>query len=108
MDPEVRAAATAEGALRIATYNYLVHREHGKFRRQFARSFPSLLDAVANAAPGSLGAELRPLVDLGVPLVKGLAARWGVCPGVVRQLIGRPGDLVGAQWATRCQPAPWC
>ena len=101
LDPVARASATGGGGFCVAVYNFLVHAVHGTYRRQFAETFPGLVPKVVNAARDSFGAELLEIIDSGRPVVRSLAARWQVRPGVVRHLIGKPIDLVGEHWAMR-------
>ena len=101
LDPEVRSVATRNGAFQTSTYNYLIHPEYGQYRRQFARLSPGLLPTVIHRTPGSLGEELRLIIDLGQPIVKGLATCWGVRPAVVRHLINIPATRLGNKWPTR-------
>lgn len=100
MNPRATAMASAEGGIDVNQYNYLVYRRFHRYRQQFAESFPSLLSTTLTAAPGSIGSELRTFVDHGVPIVKSLAARWNVRPGVVRHLVGRTADQIGEEWTT--------
>jgi len=101
MDTEVLAAASAGMVLDLARYNYLVRNPFRAFRLQFAATFPSLVPTAIAGGPGTLGAELRTIVDRAGPLVKGLAARWGVRPGVVRHLVGRSSALLGTLWESK-------
>lgn len=101
LDAEGREAASTGGHLDIARYNFLVRGARRAWRRQFAQSFPLLVQAAATGGRDSPGARIRATVDAGVPLVRHLAARWGVSPGALRCLIGRPVDLVGSQWQSR-------
>lgn len=101
LEAKVLEAASPDGPLDLAIYNYRVHMPFRRFRLQFATTFPSLFRATVQGAPGTLGAELRAIVDEGRPVVKGLAARWGVRPGVIRQLVGRPPELIGIGWVAR-------
>lgn len=103
LDPEVRSFATRDGAIQTTTYNYLIHPEHGLYRRQFAGLSPGLLPTVVHRVPGSLGEELRLIIDLGEPMIKGLATCWGVRPVVVRHLIGIAATRLGSEWQTRIQ-----
>lgn len=96
----VRTAASIDGRINVALYNYLVYEGFQKFRLQFASTFPGLVHTTLTTTSGSLGTELRTIVDQGAPLVKSLAARWGVRPGVVRHLIGKPSGQFGAHWAS--------
>ena len=101
LDPVARASATGGTGFSVAVYNFLVHPTHGTYRRQFAETFPGLVPKVVNAARDSFGAELLEIIDGGTPVVRSLATRWQVRPGVVRHLIGKPIDLVGEHWAMR-------
>lgn len=101
LDATACRLATTDGRIAIAGYNYLAQRDHRLYRQQFAKTFPSLLPLAVSATPGSLGAELRAIVDSGLPAVRTLAQRWGVRPGVVRHLIARPLDQFGSRWAGR-------
>jgi hypothetical protein len=101
MDKMVVAAATSGGSLDIAVYNYLVREPFRAFRLQFAATFPGLVSVTVEAAPGTLGAELRAIVDEGRPVVKSLAASWGVRPGVIRQLVARPPEPAASKWTAR-------
>jgi hypothetical protein len=101
-------AAMDSAALRIArlgrrfdlrVYNYLAYTPCRQYRLQFAETVPSLLLTAVVAVPESLGEEVRTIVDTGAPLVKGLAARWGVRSGVIRHLVGRGSSNVGIQWS---------
>ena len=101
LDPIARASATGGAGFSVAVYNFLVHPAHGTYRRQFAETFPGLVPKVVNAARDSFGNELLEIIDSGRPIVRSLAARWQVRPGVVRHLIGKPIDLVGEHWTMR-------
>jgi hypothetical protein len=101
LDPAARAAATSGGKFCTAAYNFLVHPAHGPYRRQFAEIFPCLVPHAVNVADDGFGVELREIVDGGKPLVRSLAARWQVRPGVVRHLRGKSIELVGECWALR-------
>ncbi|WP_405233081.1 hypothetical protein [Lentisalinibacter salinarum] len=99
MDPEALPIATTGPRFDLRVYNYLVHSQYQRYRLQFAGTFPSLLLTAVVAEPASSGEDLRAFVDTGAPLIKGLAARWEVRPGVVRHLVGRDWGIVGLQWA---------
>jgi hypothetical protein len=98
MDREALRAATRGRRFDLRIYNYLAHREYRRYRLQFAETFPGLLQTAVVAEPRSLGEELRSIVDSGAPLIKGLAARWNVRPGVIRHLVGRASGDIGVQW----------
>jgi hypothetical protein len=98
MAPSALRAATRTRHLDLRIYNYLAHREYRQYRLQFARTFPGLLLTAVVAEPRSFGEDLRSIVDSGAPLVKGLAARWQVRPGVIRHLVGRASSDMGIQW----------
>jgi hypothetical protein len=98
MDPEALRAATRGRRFDLRIYNYLAHREYRRYRQQFAGTFPGLLLTAVVAEQRSFGAELRAIVDSGAPLIKGLAARWNVRPGVIRHLVGRASGDIGVQW----------
>jgi hypothetical protein len=99
MDPQAMQKATRGRRFDERIYNYLAHREYQQYRLQFARTFPGLLVTAVVAEPRSFGEELRSIVDSGAPLIKGLAARWNVRPGVIRHLVGRASSDMGIQWA---------
>lgn len=99
MAPQVLEIASANGQFNQRIYNYLAHSSFRRFRVQFAETFPSLLLTSALAERGTLGAELRSIVDSGAPLIKCLAERWNVRPGVVRHLVGISSNHVGIQWS---------
>ena len=99
LDPTARKMSSADGQIDVAMYNYLAEKPFRKYRQQFAQVFPGLLHAAVAADSGSIGAEVREIVDNGAPVVKELAARWQVRPGVVRYLIGRPVADFGKQWS---------
>ncbi len=99
MDPAALPMATAGRRFDLRIYNYLAHRRFQRYRLQFAETFPSLLLTAVVAEPRSFGEDLRSFVDSGAPLIKGLAARWNVRPGVVRHLVGRDWNSVGLQWS---------
>ena len=99
LEPQALKLASASGQLNQRLYNYLTHKSHRQFRVQLAETFPSLLVTSALAKRDTLGAELRSIVDSGTPLIKGLAGRWKVRPGVVRHLVGKPTGHVGIQWS---------
>ena len=99
MDPHAIQKATRSRRFDERIYNYLAHREYRQYRLQFARTFPGLLVTAVVAEPRSFGEELRSIVDSGAPLIKGLAARWDVRPGVIRHLVGRASGDMGIQWA---------
>lgn len=98
LDPAARRIASASGGFNARVYNYLAHESYRKYRIQFAETFPSLLLTAVLGERGKLGAEVRAVVDTGAPLVKTLAKRWNVRPGVVRHLAGRSSRHVGLQW----------
>ncbi len=98
LDPEAIVAATVDGRVDTALYNYLVREPGRAWRMQFAHTFPLFLRAAATGDASSAGATLRQAVDAGVPLVNHLARVWAVRPGAVRCLIGRSPLLVGARW----------
>ena len=98
MDAPALRAATRSRHFDLRIYNYLAHREYRQYRQQFARTFPGLLLTAVVAEPRSLGEELRSIIDSGAPLIKGLAARWKVRPGVIRHLVGRASGDMGIQW----------
>lgn len=98
MDREALRAATRGRRFDLRIYNYLAHREYRQYRLQFAETFPGLLQTAVVAEPRSLGDELRSIVDSGAPLIKGLAVRWNVRPGVIRHLVGRASGDIGIQW----------
>ena len=98
MDREAPRAATRGRHFDLRIYNYLAHREYRQYRLQFAETFPGLLLTAVVAEPRSFGEELRAIVDSGAPLIKGLAARWNVRPGVIRHLVGRASGDIGVQW----------
>ena len=99
LEPQALKIASASGQFNQRLYNYLAHKSHRRFRLQLAETFPSLLVTSALARRDTLGAELRSIVDSGTPLIKGLAGRWNVRPGVVRHLVGKPTGHVGIQWS---------
>lgn len=99
MDPEALSLATAGRHFDLRVYNYLAHSRYRRYRLQFAETFPSLLLTAVVAEPRSFGEDLRSFVDSGAPLIKGLAARWRVRPGVVRHLVDRAWSSVGVQWS---------
>ncbi len=99
LEPTALKISSANGQFNQRLYNYLVHSSYHRFRIQFAETFPSLLLTSVLAERGSLGAELRSIVDSGAPLIKGLAERWGVRPGVVRHLVGKSSGHVGVRWS---------
>ena len=99
MDTEALRLATRGRHLDLRIYNYLAHREFRQYRLQFAQTFPGLLLTAVVAERRSLGEDLRSIIDSGAPLIKGLAARWNVRPGVIRHLVGRASSDMGIQWA---------
>lgn len=99
MHPMARKLASATGSFDLRIYNYLAHSVHRRFRLQFAATFPGLLLSCVLAERGTLGAELRSIVDTGEPTVKGLARRWKVRPGVIRHLVGKSASHIGVQWS---------
>lgn len=103
MDSRALRIATAGRRFDLRVYNYLAHSDYRQYRLQFAETFPSLLRTAVVAAPRSFGEDLRSIVDAGAPLIKGLAARWGVRPGVIRNLVGRASNNVGFQWSRDAQ-----
>lgn len=98
MDPRALRAATHGRRFDLRIYNYLAHHDYRQYRLQFAETFPGLLLTAVVAEPRSFGEELRSIVDSGAPLIKGLAARWNVRPGVIRHLVGRASGDIGVQW----------
>lgn len=98
LDSEAIEAATVDGRVDTALYNYLVREPRRAWRMQFARTFPLFLRAAATGDERSVGATLRQAVDAGAPLVSHLAHVWAVRPGAVRCLVGRSPALVGARW----------
>ena len=99
LDPQALRAATRGRHFDLRIYNYLAHREYRQYRLQFVQTFPGLLLTAVVAEPRSFGEELRSIVDSGAPLIKGLAVRWNVRPGVIRHLVGRASSDLGIQWA---------
>ena len=99
MDSRALRLASSTGHFDQRVYNYLVYARHRHYRLQFADTFPSLLQTAVVAEPAGFGAELRTIVDTGTPLIKGLAARWNVRPGVIRHLVGRASANVGFRWS---------
>jgi hypothetical protein len=98
MNPEVCRSALRGGRINAAIYNYLIPEEHRTYRMQFAATFPILLLPMATALAGTAEADIRLAVDRGIPLTRSLAARWRIRPAVVRFLVGKTPDIVGAQW----------
>ena len=99
LDSVARDLSTTDGHADIAMYNYLAHKTHKHYRQQFAEVFPGVLQTTVAATPGGMGPALRLIVDEGAPVIKGLAAEWGVRPGVVRHLIGLPREHIGVRWS---------
>jgi hypothetical protein len=99
MDTEALRLATRGRRFDPRIYNYLAHRDYRQYRLQFARTFPGLLLTAVVAETRSLGEEMRSIIDSGAPLIKSLAARWKVRPGVIRHLVGRASSDMGIQWA---------
>lgn len=94
----MRAVVAATGAADVAIYNYLVEPPHRVWRLQLAQTFPLLLRAAAIGEAASVGETIRNVVDRGDPLVRTLAARWGVDGASVRCLRGKDAALVGRHW----------
>lgn len=98
-----------QGALGLAgqpgagaqAYNFLVAPEHRRNRVQFARSFPLLLRSAARGDAVADGLQLRRVVDDASPFVRALSRAWGVSPGALRCVAGRPVGVIGEQWADR-------
>ena len=101
LDPEVRALSTTDEGFHAEIYNYVIQPQCTLYRRQFAKAFPRILPLVIDRVEGSVGAEVREIVDLGRPLIKTLARRWGVRPGVVRLLLGQTSVLQAPAWRAR-------
>jgi len=101
LDPDVCAVAARHARLDTAHYAFLARGTPRSWRLQFAQSFPFLVPAAMAGAAGSGGAVVRAAVDAGVPLVRALAGRWAVSPGVLRCLRGRSVEHVGARWSAR-------
>jgi hypothetical protein len=86
--------------LDIRIYNYLIHKTHGHYRRQFAKSFPLLLPDIVKSSPRcDDGILIRRAIDFGVPIVRELACVWSVAPRVVRCLVGMTLSMVGERWS---------
>lgn len=98
LDTEVLAVAKIDGAIDICRYNYLIYGPHRRYRLQLAGAFPNLLTVAASADSGTLGRDVRTVVDAGRPLVKTLARDWGVRPCVVRALMGLDPATIGQHW----------
>ena len=79
-------------------YNFLVPAPSRRNRLQLAATFPLLVRAAAADDDTGLGADIRRVVDAGVPLLKALSRRWGVAPAVLRCLRRRQPVLVGERW----------
>lgn len=99
VDSNARKIATESGRFNLRIYNYLAYATYRRYRQQFAHSFPSLLLTSVLAESGSLGEELRSIVDSGTPLVKSLARHWNVRSGVIKHLVGKASDQIGIQWS---------
>ncbi len=99
MDSEALRITRTGQRFDLRSYNYLVHGEFRRYRLQFAEAFPSLLQTAVVARTAGFGEDLRSIVDAGAPLIKGLASRWGVRPGVIRRLVGLASSKVGFQWS---------
>ncbi|MBT8443328.1 MAG: hypothetical protein KJO13_01195 [Gammaproteobacteria bacterium] len=99
LDSKARQIATTNKRFNLRIYNYLAHATYRRYRQQFAAAFPSLLPISVMAERGSPGAELCSIIDSGAPLVKTLARRWDLRPGVFRHLVGKPYDQVGVLWS---------
>ena len=82
-------------------YNFLAAPTHRRNRVQFARSFPLLLRSAARGDAVGDGLQLRRIVDDALPFVRALSRAWGVSPGALRCLVGRPVGVIGEQWANR-------
>jgi hypothetical protein len=90
LDPMLVRLASDGNHLDVWTYNYLAHRDRGRFRSQFAQLYPLLLQTAVQAAPDSLESRLRIAVDLGLPVTDCLARLWNVRPATIRRLAGWP------------------
>jgi len=84
-------------------YNFLVPPPSRRNRLQLAATFPLLVRAAAADDDTGLGADIRRMVDEGVPLLKALSRRWGVAPAVLRCLRQRKPELVGERWESNVQ-----
>lgn len=103
LDPRAASFALHDGLLDVAVYNYLAHRIHGRYRRQFARAFPLLAEQVVRHAGGMEDIAIRQAIDAGRPVVTEIARNWGVSPRVVRHLIGKTPEVVGEPWAGKLE-----
>ncbi len=84
-------------------YNFLVVAPARRNRLQLAATFPLLVRTAATDDRSGLGADIRRVVDGGVPLLKALSRRWGVAPAVLRCLRHRKPDLVGKRWESNVE-----
>lgn len=99
LNPQVKLHALNGSELDIWVYNYLIHQDHGRYRMQFAATFPLLLPEIVNAMQkGEEEIFMRHAIDAGVPLVRVLADVWGVAPRVIRHFIGKTPSVVGERW----------
>ena len=99
LNPQAKLHAISGSEIDIRIYNYLIHRKHGRYRMQFAATFPLLLPEIAKAMQkGEEEIILRRAIDSGVPFVRELANVWEVSPRVIRHIIGKTPSVVGERW----------
>jgi len=98
MDEQVLQLASINGLTFLPIYNYLIDEKHRRYRLQFASTFPLLLKSVATAEPGSIEAEVRLALDLGIPIVRNLASRWKISQSALRSILGLKCEAVGTGW----------
>ena len=95
LNPRAKELATRAG-FDIGIYNYLAGSASRRNREQVFAGFPILADAAARKSNDLECQTLREMVDAGAPLVKSLAASWGVAPAAVRNLRYCRADLLPA------------
>jgi hypothetical protein len=101
LDQGLAGLARVDGGLDAQRYNYLLGGDvvSGRNRRQFAGTFPFLIDAALSGDNDTCGvAGLLRAVDQGVPIVRYLAGAYGVRGSAVRHLLGKSLSEVGAPW----------
>lgn len=104
VDPQARLLAMNGAALDLWSYNYLAHRERGRYRKQFAATFPLLAPLVAHAAErGDEAILMRRAIDAGAPLVREFSRILGVAPRVIRHLAGKQPSVAGEHWPENVQ-----
>lgn len=106
LNQEALVMATLPGGFCSTRYNFLaraVSAEQIAYRGQFARTFPVLVPWILaeTGEPTSHTREIHEAIDSGKPLVPLIAAGFQVPQNVVRYLVNKGEDFLGADWNAR-------